>query len=460
MRELLLPIDSGVGRRAGIEAALRGAIREGRLSAGTLLPSTRALASELGVSRATVVTAYEQLSIEGYLVARQGSGTVVADLQQPPEPTSNPDKTAQRSAPSADFRPGEPDPALFPRSAWARSVRRVLTDADQQSFGYGDQRGVPQLRSALAEYLGRTRAVFARSRDISIFGGVTASVGFLGEVFRSIGIERVAVENPSLFLLRDVFELVGVSVVPVPVDDDGIDVAALRQLDVGAVLVTPGHQFPLGCTMSPQRRSELVEWARQHDAWIVEDDYDGEFRYDRRPIGALQGLSPERVIYAGTASKILSPGLRISWLVVPPALQGSLAQIKHLRGGVSAIEQLALADFIDRGDLDRHLRSARSAYLHRQERLVEVLNHDAPWMTVSAARAGLHLAATINDSLIAEVDLVEQAKQHDIALMGFGAMWIGRPTRQGVAIGYSRLAEHQFPGALDKLSEFLRAISP
>ncbi len=457
MRELLLRFETDGGRRAGIETALREAIREGQLPAGTLLPSTRLLATELGLARATVVAAYEQLAVEGYLVARQGSGTTVAALRVP-EPAADRREVGTPAPPAADFRPGEPDPGLFPRSAWARSTRRVLTEADQQAFGYGDQRGMPELRTTLAEYLGRTRAVFTGPAGISVFGGVTSSFGFLGEAFRALGITSVAVENPSLFLLRDVLKLVGLSVVPVPVDDNGLDVDALRKLDVGAVVVTPGHQFPLGVTMSPQRRSDLIEWARQREAWIVEDDYDGEFRYDRRPIGALQGLDPERVIYAGTASKTLSPALRLSWLVVPRGFRDHLARVKHLRGGVSAIEQLALADFIKRGDLDRHLRSARTTYLRRQERLTEVLANDAPWLTISPAKAGLHLAATLTNAPINEPELVARAEQDDVALLGLGALWIGPPAHQGLVIGYSRPAEHQFPQALDQLRDVLRSI--
>ena len=457
MRDVLLDIDNSAGRRAGLERALRDAIRDGRLPAGTLLPSTRSVASDYSMARATVVAAYEQLAIEGYLVAHQGAGTRVADVRRPApvEPESG---NPWPPPPSADFRPGEPDGGQFPRSAWGQAVRRVLSDTSDGAFGYADPRGVAPLRTVLAEYLGRSRAVAASPESISVFGGVTSSFGFLAEVFRSTGIRRVAVEDPSLFLLRDVFGLVGLTLVPVPVDEEGIDVDHLQQLDVGAVVVTPAHQFPLGITMTAERRTSLLSWARSQDAWIIEDDYDGEFRYDRRPIGSLQGLDPERVIYTGTASKMLSPALRLSWLVLPEALRGPLAQTKHLRGGVSTIEQLALADFIDRGDLDRHLRTCRGIYDARRAQLSELLAETAPWLSVSSAQAGLHLAALFTDDRISESELVDRGMHAGVGLMGFAPMWLGEPTTTGLVLGYSRPAEHQFPTAVERLAEVLQSL--
>ncbi len=457
MRDLMLQIDLSDGRRVGLERALRDAIRDGQLPPGTRLPATRELAVECGMARATVVAAYEQLTIEGYLVAKQGAGTRVAEV-----PIT---ERAEATTPShvvaphiADFRPGEPDAGLFPRSAWSRSVRRVLTESTNQAFGYPDPRGAFALRSTLAEYLGRSRAVLADADGVSIFGGVMSSFGFLGEALLARGVTHVAAEDPSLFLLRDVLSLVGITCVPVPIDAEGVDVNVLSSLDVGAVVVTPGHQFPLGITMSPERRAELIKWANDSGSWIIEDDYDGEFRYDRRPIGALQGLDPDRVIYAGTASKTLSPALRMSWLVVPRELRAGLARAKHLRAGVSSIEQLALADFIDGGTLDRHLRLARATYLKRQRSLTDMLGLQAPWLEVSPSRAGLHLAATINSLAISEASLVEQATRADISVVGFGPLWFGSPTIEGIVLGYSRPAEHQFPTALERLSDFLAGV--
>lgn len=457
MREFLLDFDVRDGKRVGLERGLRAAIREGRLPAGTLLPSTRSLANDYEMARATVVAAYEQLTIEGYLVAHQGAGTRVANVAQVAELRSD-NGNLWPKAPTADFRPGEPDGAQFPRSSWGQAVRRVLAESTDGAFGYADPRGVAELRSVLAEYLGRSRAVVATPNSVSVFGGVTASFGFLAEMFLRQGIERVAVEDPSLFLLRDVLTMVGLTIVPVRVDGDGIDVEHLSSLEVGAVVVTPAHQFPLGVTMSAPRRSELLQWARNNDAWIVEDDYDGEFRYDRRPIGSLQGLDPDRVIYAGTASKMLSPALRLSWLVVPEALHASLADVKHLRGGVSTIEQLALASFIDRGDLDRHLRANRSHYQQRRSEVAAVLDRCSRWLAPSTAQAGLHLAATFIDPAIDEQGLIEEASAVGLGLLGFGPLWLGSPRSQGLVIGFSRPAAHEFARSLDTLDDFLRSI--
>ena len=361
--DLALDVDPSMGRRAGLEHALREAIRSGRLPPGTALPSTRSLAIDRGLARATVVTAYEHLAAEGYLVTRPGAGTRVADLRLPTvSPAHRPPTTPRYRV---DFRPGEPDGSLFPRAAWVRSVRQVLGRATDQLFSYGDQQGHPELRVQLAEYLARSRAMFAPPEAISIFGGLSSAFGFLAEMLRRVGTDRVAIEDPSLFILRDILALAGVQLFPVPVDTDGIDVGALDRLDVGAVIVTPAHQYPLGHTMAPHRRVQLLDWARRRDAWIVEDDYDGEFRYDRQPVGALQGLDPDRVIYAGSASKSLAPALRIAWLALPGALTGPMAAVKHWRGGVSGLEQATLADFIARGELDRHLRHARTLYRRR-----------------------------------------------------------------------------------------------
>lgn len=443
-----------MGRRAGLEHALRDAIRSGQLPPGTTLPSTRALAADRGLARATVVAAYENLVAEGYLVTQPGAATSVADLRLPPTSSTQPKTVTKRHR--VDFRPGEPDGSLFPRASWARSVRRVLDQAPDELFGYGDHQGHPELRTQLATYLARSRAMFAPPDAISIFGGLSSAFGFLAEMFLRVGVNRVAIEDPSLFVLRDVLALAGTKPIPVPVDRDGIDVAALDRLDVGAVVVTPAHQYPLGPTMAPHRRTQLLEWAHRNDAWIVEDDYDGEFRYDRTPIGSLQGLDPDCVIYAGSASKSLAPALRLSWLALPAALRGPMAAVKHWRGGVSSLEQATLADFIARGELDRHLRHARTLYRQRHNELADRIREDVPWLTTPATEAGLHLTATITND-INEDDLVRAAAQNSIGLLGLRPHWQGTPTTTGLVLGYSRLSQHRYPLALDQLIAYLRS---
>ncbi|MEE9414971.1 MAG: PLP-dependent aminotransferase family protein [Acidimicrobiales bacterium] len=457
MRDLVLQLDRSLGRRVGVERALRQAIRDGQLTPGSQLPSSRALAEDLGLARATIVAAFEQLTVEGYLVSRHGVGTIVSEV--PSTALEAPLEEGLGPTMAADFRPGEPDASLFPRAAWLRSVRRVVNGSPDSLLGYGHPTGLSSLRTALGTYLGRSRAVFADPAAISIFGGSTSAVGFLGEMFQTLGITRVAVEDPTLPFLRDVWKLVGITPLPVPIDDEGIDVEALDRLGVHAVVVTPSHQYPLGVTMSATRRAEIIGWARSRDGWIIEDDYDGEFRYDRQPIGALQGLDPERVIYMGTASKSLSPSLRISWLVVPRELASPLARVKHLRAGVSTIDQGALADFIDRGELDRHVRHVRSVYQQRQIELVQRLRSDVQWLSVPDIQAGLHLTATFDEATtkISECELVQRARELSIGLFGLSEHYLRSAPDCGLVLGYTRPPQHGYAEALDRLLNFLKS---
>jgi len=452
--DLHLQLDPDLGRRAGIETALRDAIRSGRLKAETPLPSTRTLATDLGVSRATVVAAYGQLTAEGFLVASHGSATSVAATQLPEVAASSANPFWE--TPRFDFRPGEPAADSFPRRAWLKSVRRVLTDSPDDVFGYGDPRGRPELRNALASHLGRTRSVLADPGAISVVGGFASGVGFLAEVFAGMS-GRIAIEDPMLFFHRHILELAGLEVVPIPVDSAGVMVDHLEGEAVDAVLVTPAHQHPLGTTLSADRRNQLVAWARATDTWIIEDDYDGEFRYDRKPIGALQGLAPDRVVYAGTASKTLAPGLRMGWLVLPDGLRREVQKRIHIKAGVSTIDQLILADFLDSGSLDRHLRTMRPNYRTRREQLVERLALDVPWLDVIDHPVGLHLTARITDPGIDEQELVEAAAKADVGIMGLGICHLDQdaPRHRGVLVGFARPADHQFPAAVDALLRVL-----
>lgn len=474
VRDLLLDIDPAMGRRAGLEQAIREAIRGGRLAAGSAMPSTRALATDQGLSRSTVVAAYEQLSTEGYLIVKQGAATLVAEVHvgdaapdgRQVEPnggdiasTAGSVSGIRPSQRAVDFRPGEPDGSLFPRAAWMRSLRRVITDSEDDLFSYGDPLGHRSLRIELSGYLGRSRAVSADPSQVSIFGGATASASFIGELFARMDITAVAMEDPGSFLIRTALELVGMTVVPMPMDDEGLRVDLLDRSGVGAVVVTPANQYPTGVTMSPARRSDLLRWARDRKAWIVEDDYDGEFRYDRQTIGALQGLDPERVLYIGTASKSLSPGLRLSWLVVPAEIGGILAAVKHLRGAPSSIDQVCLGDFIATGELDRHLRQVRKVYQRRHEVVHRELTSAAPWLQLPAIAAGLHLAATIRSPRITERRLVEAAAASSIRLLGFKVHWMAAPASEGVVLGFSRLPEHSFAAGVERLGDFLGSVA-
>jgi len=460
--DLGIDLAHGAARRVALEDALRTAVRSGRLAAGSALPSTRALATDLGVSRSTVVAAYEQLVAEGYLTASRGSATRVRDSL--PETVDDVEVDLFGPNPLHDFRPGEPDPSTFPRARWMQSTRRVMRTAADTAFSYPDPRGVTELRSVLADQLARTRSVVATTSSLRIVGGFAAGLGFLGEMLRHRGVERIAVEDPMFPFHADVLALTGLQVVPIPLDTEGIDIQRLRDADVGAVLVTPAHQYPTGVTMSAERRGELVAWARDADTWIIEDDYDGEFRYDRRPIGALQGLAPDRVVYAGTASKSLAPALRLGWLVVPKTLQRDLLRVTHMRAGVSALEQLVLADFVERGELDRHVRQMRGRYRARQVALREVIAETAPWLRVAETAAGLHVMANIANPQRATVQLDEAkvlaaAAAASVGLLGLSTDHRSDAAGQGLAIGFSRPPEHHFRTALEHLAAVFEQLS-
>ena len=432
-----------MGPRAGLEQELRAAIRSGRLAAGRELPSTRSLAADLGLARSTVVSAYEQLAIEGYLTARQGRSTTVASITtlSPAGPDHNPMGEQYQY----DFRPGEPALGSFPRRQWQQSMRHVVMQAPDDAFGYGDPRGRVELRRALGDYVARARMVHADTSMLRIYAGFSSSLGFIGETLVRRGARRIAVEQPMLPFHQQILALVGVETVNVPVDPEGIRVDELARHDVQAVLVTPGNQQPLGVTMTSTRRSELVAWAQESDAWIIEDDYDGEFRYDRRPIGALQGLDPDHVLYAGTASKSLGPGLHLSWLVVPPGLRRDLATVTHLRAGVSTLNQLAFADFLERGAYDRHIRGQRRVYGSRREELIAIINR-VPWAPITSDQAGMHVVANLVQAPVSESTLIERADQAGIGLLGLRTHFAH--TEEGLVINVSRPADHQFRGAL------------
>lgn len=451
MLDLQLDVAGGPGSRTALETALREAIRDGRLVSGTVVPSTRSLAADLDLSRSTVVAAYEQLIAEGYLRAEHGSATRVAPLLATAPPVAEVDLFGP--TPLHDFRPGEPDASSFPRARWLRSVRRALGDAPDHALGYADPRGFAQLRSVLAEYLGRTRTVVADRSAVHVVGGYGAGLGFLAEAFRRQGVERIAIEDPMLPMHVHVLRTAGLETVPVPLDAEGIDVDLLRSAGVGAVVVTPAHQYPTAITMSATRRTEIIRWARDQGAWIVEDDYDGEFRYDRRPIGSLQGLGPDRVVYGGTVSKSLSPALRLGWLVVPEPLRSDLLRVINVRAAVSTIDQLALADFIQRGELDRHVQSMRGVYLRRSNALRTTLAETAPWLQVGDGAAGLHLIAHLRWGRLDEATVLAAMDAESVGLLGLRTHHRSSAAGNGFAIGFSRPPEHHFPAALERLGE-------
>ena len=380
-------VDAPRHRRGSLlQQRLRDGIRTGVLAAGTMLPATRGLAEELGVSRGVIVRAYEQLVAEGYLTSHQGRGTQVASIPRPAG--GSPPPTVRQST-----NPGLPGGASFPRTAWLRAAEQALRDADDAAFAHQDPAGYMPLREALSRYLGRTRAVSAPAERIVITNGFARAGRLLTEVLMDSGHPAVALEDPGSRGLRDQLTRCGIPTVGVPVDEDGLRVDALATHDVRAVVVTPAHQFPTGAVMSPERRRALVEWARTNDGIVIEDDYDAEHRWDRHPVGAVQGLSPDHVAYGGSTSKTLAPALRLGWLVLPRHLVTKVAAAKYDADLATGLwGQMTLAALIDSGDFDRHIRATGQTYRDRRDQVLATLRAHLPDWRISGTAAGLHAA--------------------------------------------------------------------
>ncbi|MFF9118430.1 PLP-dependent aminotransferase family protein [Streptomyces massasporeus] len=395
--ELLLPAASAPARTRGrsLQAALREAVRSGRLAPGTRLPSSRDLAADLGVSRGLVTEAYEQLTAEGYLRSGRGAGTWVGAAVRAARPRAH-DLAPRVPGARADFVPGTPDLALFPRAAWAAAQRGVLAELPHQELGYPDPRGLPRLRTALAELLARRRGVVADPERIVVVSGVAQATALLGFALHARGVRAVGVEDPGSPQHDALYASAGVTAVALPLDDEGVALEPLRSSGVRAVVTTPAHQFPTGLAYSARRRAELLDWARSVDGIVLEDDYDGDFRYDRAPVGALQGLDPDHVAYTGSVSKSLAPGLRLGWLLVPESWTEEVVERKRTMDlGHPALDQALFARFLERGDYDRQLRRCQRAYRDRRDALVAALDAHFPGSEVSGIAAGLHVIATL-----------------------------------------------------------------
>jgi GntR family transcriptional regulator / MocR family aminotransferase len=469
--DLLVELDRSRprGLRAQLERGLRQAIGRGSLPPGTALPPSRVLAAELDVSRSLVVGAYEQLTIEGYLEARQGSGTRVREHavgghrggdgadEEPSGAAANGANGAANGRGSTIRRSALPDPALFPRSEWVRHYRDVLRDIADDRLLYPYARGEPELRAALAAYLGRVRGVRTTPEQIVVCGGFSQGVMLLCRVLGRRGVTRVAVEDPCFSLFRRIIQAAGLEPVPVPVDDQGMRTALLSALDVGAVLLAPAHSYPTGVVMSADRRVELVEWARSAGALVIEDDYDAELRYDRLPVGSIQGLDPDRVVYGGTISKVLSPALRLGWIVVPPWLTADITRAKFREDiATEALGQLTLARFIDSGGLARHLRRVRPVYRARRDSLLAALRAHLPAIQPSGEVAGLHLLLRLPRGLD-PATVAAAAATHGIQLEDAARHWADPDTAPpALLLGYGVLRESALARAVEALGDDLR----
>jgi GntR family transcriptional regulator / MocR family aminotransferase len=436
---------SGTRIRVSLETALRDAVQAGRLRSGTRLPSSRALAADLGIARNTIAEVYSQLVAEGWLTARIGSGTSVAERQAVDVGVS-PSAPAESAAYRYDLRAGEPDLSAFPRRAWQAAARKALAAVPDRLLGYPDPRGLPALRTAVADYLARARGVAARPEDVVICAGFAHGLTAVCRTLRLAGASTLAIEAYGHQAHRDVAEHQGLRLRSLTVDHQGAVIGDIGGSD--AALVTPAHQFPLGLTLHPQRRRQIAAWG----GLVIEDDYDGEFRYDRQPVGALQALAPDRVVYAGTASKSLAPGLRIGWLVVPPRLVDAV--VAELAGGPSVLDQLTLTDFITSGDYDRQVRRTRLAYRRRRDRLAFALRRQG--RHVGGIAAGLHAVLELPGTAV-EQQVVARAAEHGLAIDGLERYRAPAASddRAGLVIGYGRPPEHAYTTALARLCTVL-----
>jgi GntR family transcriptional regulator/MocR family aminotransferase len=430
-----------------LATAVRAAIRDGRWRPGTIVPSTRALAHDLGVARGTVTRVYSDLAAEGYLQTSQGAPTRVATAGA--EPLSQPNPLyVKESAPRWSLLSGRPDSALFPRDLWLASTKRVLQHTPNETFGHAEPRGSSVLRSTLSAYLGRSRGVLADPARIVICSGFSHALTVLGRALQSIGINEMAFEDPSFRRFRELAASTGQRIVGVPVDRHGMQVSQLRS---PAVVVTPAHQAPMGVTMAPDRRTALTRTG----AVIIEDDYDGEFRYDRQQVGALQALAPERVIYAGTASKTLAPSLRLGWLVLPRGLVDPVIAALVGSGALPPLlDQLVLADMISCRAFDRHVRRCRLEYRSRRDTLAAALPQNLVPQGISA---GLHTVLPLSPE--AEAEVPAAARRHSLAIDVVSKQWMhARKESHGLIVGYGTPSKNAFAGTLEALLNVLHEL--
>lgn len=437
------------GRGRALAESIRAAIRSGRLRAGEPVPSSRALAADVGVARGTVTAVYDQLAIEGYLqVTPRGVTRVGGPFLARQEEVSS---TKQPTEPQlTDLQPGRPDLTMFPRSAWIAATRSVLRAAPASALDYGHPAGHVALRAALAAYLGRTRGVVTDPDRLVICNGYGQALFLLATLLRERGGTAFGLENPSLPQFGKTIRRAGLTPRPVGVDAAGPIIADIADIPDPGLVVTPGQQAILGTATHPKRRTALAALAG--DLLVVEDDYNGEFRYDRHPAGALQALNPDHMVYVGTASKSLAPGLRLAWLALPPSLVEPVTAIKaDVDRHTSTVDCLVLADLIEKGGYDRQIRRARAHYRRRRNRLLAALaGTDArPWP--NSVAAGMHVMLRVPPGRDEE-EVLATATRNGLRLRGLRSyLWAEADLDPGIAVGYATPPEHAFTTALDAL---------
>lgn len=466
----------GRGDRAErIFRQIRDAVLDGRLRAGQRLPPTRDLARKLAVSRNTVAIAYEQLAAEGLIEGRVGAGSFVTDSHPPAgvarrapagkvPPRAVWRRVAVRETPAMprapfDFGVGVPDYTRFPLTTWRRLLARELRASARPLASYAHPAGHPALRAAIARHIGVSRAVRASADDVIVTAGAQHAFDLVGRVLLDPG-AAVAIENPGYARVRLLYETHGARVVPVPVDDEGIVVEALPAR-ARLVYVTPSHQFPLGVTMSLRRRTALLAWAERRGAVVLEDDYDSEFRFGGRALDPLQSLDRAgRVIYVGSFSKVLVPGLRLGFLVAPASLQPALQAARQLSDWHGDIApQGALAEFIDSGGLARHIRAVTREYEARYGRIAAAIDRAfASTLRLVPASAGLHLAATFVPGVrTTGGGVVREAAARGVKVGALGECHLGRAERDGLVIGFGAIPSALIDEGLDRLARAIGA---
>jgi GntR family transcriptional regulator/MocR family aminotransferase len=457
MAEVLVTVDRSAGRLVEqLVAGLRDGIRAGRVAGGTVLPPSRQLAAELRVSRGLVVEAYQQLVAEGYLLSRTGAGTWVAGGHAVAEPAAAPPDPAE-AEPEFDLTPGRPDLGAFPRSAWVAAQRRVLSDLPNTGLGYGDPGGVLRFREEIAAYLRRVRAADATPERVIAVNGSAHGLALGLQALHELGHRVLAVEDPSADRPRRLLEASGMTLVGVPVDEAGLVVSALRRTAATVVFAGPAHQYPTGVVLAPDRRAQLIAWTRAVDGLVIEDDYDAEFRYDRDPVGCLQGMAPDRVLYLGTTSKSLAPALRLGWAVAPPRLAARMREIRlNSDLGGSVLDHLAMAHLIGTGAYDRHLRTVRRRYRVRRDALVTALAAEVPQWKVRGVAAGLHALADLppgsDEDALAAAAAARGVRVQPLAPMRFA------PGPPGLVLGYAGLTPNRLEEAARRLGMAAREV--
>ena len=419
---------------------IREAIRNGVLRPGVKLPSTRALAADLRLSRGVVLAVYDQLKAEGYLSTTPGSGTTVADTG-PGNAGSAPSTTPCPISPPAS--PGLPDPNLFPRHDWLKAYRRALQHLPDADLHYGDPRGYEPLRAELVDYLGRVRGLRATHDQILIVNGFAQGLAILARVLAEHDITTVAVEEPGSTGTRRQLNDWGIATPPADVDEHGLSIDSLEATGAPAVLLTPAHHYPTGVVLTPERRHQLLDWVhRKPGRYIVEDDYDAEYRYDHQPVGSLQPLNPERIITGSSVSKTLAPALRLGWLVVPDHLLAETTKTKAILDlGTSILTQAALVELLRTGTFDRHLRRSRLTYRTKRRHVAHHLTTELPNVTISGLEAGLNICLRL-DGLTNDQPLTNQLKAQGVRCEAL-SYYQQRPTpQQGLVLDIAATTDH------------------